>query len=58
MKVKLAKNRKRMMKSAVNFFERYKIVGLRISGHRAAGIFIDLTEEHESLDGDQFDECD
>ena len=31
------------------FIERCTTVGLRISGHRAAGIFVDFTEEHKSL---------
>ena len=36
-------------KSAVGFFERSTTVGLRISGHRAAGVFTDFTEEHKCL---------
>ena len=52
-----AKHRKRMVtKVQWLFFERCTTIGLRISGHRAAGIFTDFTEEHKSL-GDQFDDC-
>ena len=36
-------------KSAVAFLKDVTTIGLRISGHRAAGIFIDLTEQHKSL---------
>ena len=36
-------------KSAVAIFKDAKTLQFRISGQRAAGIFIDFTEEHESL---------
>ena len=36
-------------KSAVAILQGCTTIGLRISGHRAAGIFIDFTEEHKSL---------
>ena len=51
LKINPAKNRKKDGdKSAAAFlFGRCKTIGLRISGHTAAGIFIDFTEEHKSL---------
>ena len=45
---KPSKNRKNGDKSAVAF-EKCTTVGLRISRHRAARIFIDFTEEHKVL---------
>ena len=36
-------------KSTVAFVERFTTVGLRIAGHKAAGIFIDFTEGYKSL---------
>ena len=36
-------------KSAAAIMKDSTMIGLRISGHRAAGIFTDFTEEHKSL---------
>ena len=50
LKVNPAKNRQRMVTEARwLFFLRCTTIGLRVSGHRTATIFIDFTEEHESL---------
>ena len=43
-------------KSAVAILTHVRQLGCVILGHRAAGVFIDFTEEQKSLD--QFDECD
>ena len=55
LKVNLEKNRKRMVTKVEWLYWKCTTVGSRISGHSAAGIFTDFTEEHKSWD--QFDEC-
>ena len=49
LKVNPAKKKKDGDKSCSGYGERCATVGLRSSGHRAAGIFIDYTEEHRCL---------
>ena len=49
LKVNPAESPQRMVTKCSGKCERCATVGLCISGHRAAGIFIDFTEEHESL---------
>ena len=42
-------SRKRVMTKVQLLIERCTTVGLRFSGHKAAGVFADFTEEHKSL---------
>ena len=59
LKVNPAKNRKKHgHKSAVTILKDCTTVGLRISGHRAAGTFNNDNTEGPNIFLDQFDECD
>ena len=48
--LKKKKNRKEWWQKCSGYFVRCTTIGLRISGRRAAQVFIDLTEEHTSLE--------
>ena len=46
----LARNQKRMATWCCSYIEGYTTVALRISGHGAAEIFIEFTEERKNLE--------